>query len=294
MDLVRLYLNGKGDELMHGDELRCFNIFWSCVIAVVMTLASSGNLQAQQPTPSQSDTPISTPINSVRNLDGFPATRAEVLSLIGGATQTIRIVTDFLSDGEIASALYIAKYRKVNVQVLLGAPRATSVLSRLNFLKEQSISVWLRPRTLAPSYPTVIVVDQAIYTLNADLDYQARHRKFTLTRLPDNLVKNFEDDFQKAANTGISPTPKPLPLVGRPGGSGRQRVHNAPYNQPNNPSQSSALRPNSDQGPSQNTGGEWQDGTPAYRYGRTKDKPANGIPTKLPRNTILQDRSQHH
>jgi hypothetical protein len=222
-----------------------------------------------------------------RSFDGFAATRTEVLGLIGGASQTIRIVTDFLSDGEIASALYIAQYRKVSTQVLLGPGRATNVLSRLNFLKSQNIQVWLRPRNFMANYPTLILVDSTLYGLNAELDYQAKHRKFTLTRLPASSVKPFEDGFQIAANTGISPNPKPTPLVGRPGAQSRRRG-NAAY-QPSrlNSPMSSPLE--STDG---NVGGDARNPNAPYRYGRNKDKPASGVPTKLPKSTILQDRSK--
>lgn len=225
-------------------------------------------------------------VSTERNLDGFAAARTEILTLIGGATQSIRIATDFLSDGEIASALYIAQYRKVNVQVLLGPAKATSVLSRLSFLKAQNIPVWLRPRGFMASHPTVIQVDQNLYSLNADLDYMARHRKFILSPLPATQNKAFEDGFETASTSGISPDPKPLPLVGKPGSGPRRRTP-----------PTKAAHANSENGtgtesmPDQASASD-ANGNAPYRYNRKKEKPTNGIPTKLPKTTILQERSR--
>lgn len=223
---------------------------------------------------------------SGKALDGFPAARNEVLTLIGGATQRIRVVTDFLSDGEIVSALYIAQYRKVNVQVLLGQGRATHTLSRLNYLKSQNIPVWIRPRGFMSQNPTILLVDQKLYALNGELDYMAKHRKFTLTQLPDTQIGGFESGFDQAASTGLSPTPRAVPLVGRAGAiprdkAARRRGQSA-----------------DDAAPLVNKGHE-DANTPSgsvnaqgvYRYNRVKVKPQAGVPTKLPKTTILQERA---
>lgn len=224
---------------------------------------------------------------SSKELDGFPAVRSEVLNLIGGATTRVRVVTDFLSDGEIVTGLYIAQYRKVNVQVLLGQARATNVLSRLNYLKAQNVPVWLRPRGFMSQYPTILLVDDKLYTLNADLDSMAKHRRFAITAVPDTEVAKFADQFESATSTGVSPTPRNTPLVGRPGAHSRGR---GTYNPDNDKATShqnarSSASEESEQDRATKAG--------AYRYKRVKEKPTTGIPTKLPKTTIWQDRERN-
>lgn len=218
-----------------------------------------------------------------KSLDGFASTRTEILTMIGGATQNIRVATDFLSDGEIVSALYVAQYRKVNVQVLLGPARATHVLSRLSYLKAQNIPVWLRPRGFMSQYSTLIQADQKLYSLDAELDYMARHRKFTLSALPDTHLKGFVEEFEKAQTTGISPTARAMPLVGRPG-----QGHSAYRGGAFQGSQQGG-------GLNQGNGGPMESGADpngSYRYSRNKERPSKGVATKLPRNTILQNRTE--
>lgn len=222
-----------------------------------------------------------------KEFDGFPAVRAEVLNLVGGATTRVRVVTDFLSDGELVTGLYIAQYRKVNVQVLLGQARATNVLSRLNYLKAQNVPVWLRPRGFMPQHPTVLLIDDKLYTLNADLDSMAKHRRFILNLQPASEVAKFAELFDTATSTGVSPTPRSTPLVGRAGSHPRnQRV----YNPDSNSSSTGNLSQHGGSDASDNQAGGKAE---AYRYNRVKEKPTHGIPTKLPKTTIWQDREKN-
>lgn len=264
------------------------HFFASVAMTSSVAFAESPQIREDSPAASPTSSSISPAKSSEKNFDGFAAARSEILTLIGGATQNIRIVTDFLSDGEIVSALYIAQYRKVNVQVLLGPGRATSALSRLNFLKAQNIPVWLRPRSFMSSHPTVLLVDQNLYALNAELDYMARHRKFTLATLPAHQIPDFEQNFQTAASTGFSPTPKPTPLVGRSGsGGGRKGARQNQAVQETDPYDTSTNTEHDGFQMNKNRDSH-------YRYSRQKDRPSTGVPTKLPKNTILQDREQQH
>ena len=222
-----------------------------------------------------------------KEFDGFPSVRAEVLNLVGGATTRIRVVTDFLSDGEIVTGLYIAQYRKVNVQVLLGQARATNVLSRLNYLKAQNVPVWLRPRGFMPQNPTILLIDDKLYTLNAELDSMAKHRRFVMNLQPDTEVAKFVDMFDTATSTGVSPTAPSTPLVGRAGAHSKsQRIYNPESNGVSN----SRLPQRSGTEAAENDAAVKAG---AYRYNRVKEKPTNGIPTKLPKTTIWQDREKN-
>lgn len=263
---------------------RTWNWTWNWI--GTRSIAITGNLLLSIAAVSFHSNPLFAQTAGAKEFDGFPAVRNEVLSLIGGATSRVRVVTDFLSDGEIVTGLYIAQYRKVNVQVLLGQARATNVLSRLNYLKAQNVPVWLRPRGFMPHYPTVLLVDDKLYTINADLDSMARHRRFSMTILADTEVGKFTDAFDTATSTGVSPTPRTTPLVGRPGA----RSKTTHVYRPDGDSASSNRG-------SQNAGAEESPAdtaakTGAYRYNRNREKPTNGIPTKLPKTTILQERER--
>src|SRR5690348_2584680 len=71
---------------------------------------------------------------TTKRYETFSDLRADVLDLISAATQRLWLTTDYLTDGEIVSALYIAQYRKLDVKVLLGRAKANVYMSRLNYL----------------------------------------------------------------------------------------------------------------------------------------------------------------
>jgi hypothetical protein len=268
---------------------RCGFFFYLVFITAVATSTAvsadepseTKDLPSEAPASPQPKAPSALPSYPEKNFDGFPSTRTEILSLISGASSKVLVVTNYLSDGEIASALFVAQYRKVNTQVLLGPAKATSTLSRLNFLKAENIPVWLRPKNFFPKYSTLILVDDTLYGLNADLDYQARHRKFTLTKIPDQEVPAFERDFGLAAGSSISPTPRPSPLVGRPSVTKSKSTYPSPS--------ANAPKVSSKESPAEVAPAP-QNGNASYRYNQKRSAPQNGIPTKLPRQTILQER----
>ena len=223
--------------------------------------------------------------SAAKNFDGFAATRSEIQTLIGSATSRIHIATDFLSDGEIVTALYIAQYRKVNVQVLLGQGRATSPLSRLNYLKAQNIPVWLRPGRFYSQHPTIMLIDDQLYSLNAELDYMARHRKFTLTMLGTDQIAKFDEAFTNATNTGVSPNPRSTPLVGKGHHEGRVFTK-----QESAPTGNVTTSPTPTPSFPKSAGSTSSDGS--YRYRSVKENPGHGVPTKLPKTPVWQERAK--
>src|SRR5688572_28404829 len=82
---------------------------------------------------------------SVISFTTFAELRAYMLDAISGASKRIWLTTDYLTDGEIVSALYVARYRKLDVQVLFGRAKANFYMSRLAYLKNQNIPVFLQP-----------------------------------------------------------------------------------------------------------------------------------------------------
>lgn len=226
-----------------------------------------------------------------QSFDGYPATRVELLNLVSRTKKSLRIVTDFFSDGEMASSLFIAQYRKVDVKVMLGQGRANQIFSRLGFLKEQGIPVWMRPKGFYSESTTLIAADGVLYTLNADLDSSARHRKFTLTSIEGKAAQVFKDAFDVASIGGIVPQARRLPQVGRSRPDARVYRPEGPVirDPSKNPTSNRSVR-----GSLGTVGADESDlssGESTFRYSNRGEKPSTGVPTKLPRSTILQERA---
>jgi len=150
-----------------------------------------------------------------RTLDSFSELRREVLTLISGATSRIWLATGYLTDGEIVSALYVAQYRKINVTVLLGRSRANHYMSRLAYLKNQNIPVFLQPPTYKSNFQTSILVDDRLLEATGDLDFLAKYKKVDLQIASPADTQAFQAIFSQAASSKVEAKATALPLVGR-------------------------------------------------------------------------------
>ena len=218
----------------------------------------------------------------------FSDARAEVLETIGRATQRVWLVTDYLTDGEICAALYMAQYRKIDVQVLLGRRLANQYMSRLKYLKDQNIPTFLKPDSFSENSKTVLLVDQNLVTLDITLDFLSKDRGINMSKISDPArIQNFKTDFAQAAQLRVEAALRPLPLVGKQGGKGR-------IYQPS-PSMSNIPRGVTPRGPAaaiqQQMEPELPDSGSVYNYDRFKSAQAvapSGVAKKLPRETIQQ------
>lgn len=163
--------------------------------------------------------PQLTPLPAVIQMREFPELRNEVLKLIAKAKQRVWLATDYLSDGEIVTALYLARYRNLDVQVLLGKKRATEYLSRLHDLKKNETPVFLQPEGLFDANTSALVIDQDCFRINAPLDYRLDTSAFQMKRVRPSDGEGFIAAFQEAIGK-VPAYAKPMPLVGRARTSG--------------------------------------------------------------------------
>ena len=97
-------------------RLRAIVTYLMTIMLLVQTRAASSSQAPQSPQTS--------PSFVSRDFSEFTELRNQILNLMGLAQNRIVIVTDFLSDGEISTALFLAKYRKIQVRVFLGQKKA--------------------------------------------------------------------------------------------------------------------------------------------------------------------------
>lgn len=241
-----------------------------CFLALCLFTAVYLSLQAEKAfsvtKAPQSNIPA--PGSSLINFATFSDFRNHVLNLIGKAERQIILSTDFLSDGEISSALYLAKYRKVDVRVLLGRRKVNSYLSRLRYLKAQNIPVYLIPPNFAFRDATTMLVDNNLYRASVDLNSLNPKRSAKLQELHPKWIANFVTAVRETMKTGYTANPTPLPMVGRKPGP-------RPYN------------PHKRQ-PSPYVGE--QDGSYNYDRSYIPRQAPDGVPTTLPKTPLFEKR----
>jgi hypothetical protein len=223
--------------------------------------AQTAEAPATQPQAEQVAADYNKKFNSYRDL------RAEVLNLMGRAKQKIWLSSNFFTDGEIVTALFLAKYRKIDIRVLVDEKKATHYMSRVYDLKKNNMTVALQPQAFAFKSGSHILIDEEIFHANADLNYMQSRNQFALTRLSSAQWTQFVDAFNKAEANSPKIIVKPLPQVGREYRKQAKAIENF-------------SSPSSSRTPSD-----------VYHYGRKglgKRKIPEGVVTKLPKATIYQ------
>jgi hypothetical protein len=216
--------------------------------------------------------PVPVPGFSLKTTANFDELRHNVLELIGSSKRRIWLITDYLTDGDVVSALFLAKYRKVDVKVFLGRTKQNQYLSRLSYLKQQNIPVFTRPEHGFVA-PTLVFVDQKLYTITRDLNSLARIGQAQIAQASPADVKNFVSWFRDALEY-------PEPAVVRPEIQvGRSRHRPAESRRP-----ASAA---DDAPPVSRYNGE-ADGSYNYDRSSLSRRAPEGVPTQLPKVPVWQ------
>ena len=206
----------------------------------------------------------------------FSELKNSVVSKISAASERVWLSTDFLTDGDVVGALHLAKYRRVDVQVLLGRSKANAYMSRLGFLKNQEISTWIKPKNFMPSVQSAILSDNQLFLVDGDLDFMTNRHNFVLRIATPAQAQEFGSAFQSAVAEGLDVKPAPVPAVGRKGSSsgrgGRAYVPPTATDAPSTPKT-----------PAKNTNTATNSPDQTYNYGRDRHSRPQGIPQKLPK-----------
>lgn len=160
----------------------------------------------------QPELPVPGP--NLKQTANFDDLRHNVLNLLSSGKKRIWLLTDYLTDGDVVSALFLAKYRKLDVKVFLGQSHLNSYMSRLNYLKAQNVPVFERPEH-GYIAPTILLIDQRLFTINRDLNALARSGTAQISQASPAEVTTFVAWFKDVVDNPISVEPKPLPAVGR-------------------------------------------------------------------------------
>ncbi|MCX6129392.1 MAG: hypothetical protein NTX25_10070 [Proteobacteria bacterium] len=211
--------------------------------------------------------PMPVPGFALKNTANFDDLRHNVLDLISSSKKRVWLITDYLTDGDVVSALFLAKYRKLDVKVFLGRAKQNNYLSRLNYLKSQNIPVFTRPEHGFIA-PTLIFTDQRLYTINRDLNGLSRGGSAQLAQASPSDVKNFVTWFRDTLDY-------PEPAQARP---------EVPVSQARGTVTSQGARR---QNQESSYGGE-EDGSYNYNRSNLSRRAPEGVPTQLPRVPVWQ------
>lgn len=141
--------------------------------------------------------PLSSTALADRKFNDFDGLRDALLTEIAAAKRRVWLISEFVSDHDIALSLYIAKFRKLDVQVILGRERLTGFLSQHRYLASHQVPI----KVMAGVYrPTLLVCDRKVLRINSDLDLLSEQRSFTMSRVQAKHFKQFDSLIEKASD----------------------------------------------------------------------------------------------
>ncbi len=146
---------------------------WSFSFATELPAAA-----AQQSSLGFSETSLSAQIVLPTEPTTFPVYalfRDSFLDAVRRAKERVILVTWNVTDGDVATALYSAKLRGLQVKVMLDKLKSSTYSSRHNYLRENGVDVvlqTLRSRTF--SWKSVVVIDGDVWEASAAFDDRVR------------------------------------------------------------------------------------------------------------------------
>lgn len=213
---------------------------------------------------------------------GFADLRHNLLDKIGGAKQKVWVASEQLTDGEIVAALSVAKYRQLDVVVLLGKEKMRSYASKFAFLRQNQVSVYEKPSSLALGESSVIVIDNEVLVVNSALDFLTDRKVLYMQSAAEPIKSQTLSAFRRI-RTGYSDN---MPVSESTSPTANGQVAGA-KNSGAAPSQFSDRPTESAPGP-----GVKSDDSSPFTYSRNERKAPPGVPKKLPNKTVLQLREE--
>jgi len=218
-----------------------------------------------------------------RFVGDYAEVRSEILNMISGAGRRVWISSEMLSDSDIAAALLVAQFRRLDVQVMIGPKGNSEPLSRVPNLVQQGINAFVRPRNLAMRFQTAIITDERMVWVDASLDPYVMRGMVAVEPAGDQERMAHEQAFGVPADNKVRASSKVSNKR-----VGRQRNVAVIDAAPAQPATSTKYVPsNVGEIKTETIGG-------VYNYNRTRHdrKPPDGISAKLPGMTIRQRRDR--
>ena len=109
-----------------------------------------------------------------KGFSDFKELKIYLIELISQAKERIYISTDLFGDPDLASSLFVAKFKKIEVIVLLDARQSSNYRSKVSFFLDNGIPVYSRVKNFHTKYRSLLIIDQRMYTYKYSLIQENR------------------------------------------------------------------------------------------------------------------------
>lgn len=139
------------------------------------------------------------------NFSKFSSLSDAVIDKISAAKQRVWLASEFMSDFDIALALYLAKFRKLDVRVMLSDARVNGFLSQYDYLLDNGVSI----RTAADTgVGTHLLCDNKLISIDSDLNFLSDRKSFAWQEVKQKatnhrMIAMFKHAFDSALDRGL-------------------------------------------------------------------------------------------
>ncbi len=163
-----------------------------------------------------------------KSFSDFKELKIHLIELISSATKRIYISTDLFADPDLASSLFVAKFKKIDVMVLLDPRQSSNYRSKVSFFLDNGIPVYSRAKSFHTKYKTLFIIDQGMYTYKYSLSSDTQDNYILYEFLNFNLTSIVEEFivFKDSSSNPQSLRRPRLPSVKVSSGNSAAKTYN--------------------------------------------------------------------
>ncbi len=144
--------------------------------------------------------------------ENYDAMRQFLIKELNSAKKRIWVATDYFTDNEIATALFVAKYRNIDVNILIGGTKANAHMSRVRFFKNNNVPVFQIPNNFVQETPTSVFIDDQLLNIDIPLNFMEVAGRVNIFYGTNPKKSQYDAAFAQALKKNIDPYYKPSNL----------------------------------------------------------------------------------
>ena len=139
-------------------------------------------------------------LTKVSKIESYISYQQKVIDLISSAQKKVWLAARNLNDSEVTTALYLAKYRKVNTKVFLSQKALKRYDSQAAWLKSLAIDLSYIPEQHFNKWTLILLKDKDLFFSDYVLNGEEPLRLINFYSSKKSDLKNYYQDFFKSTN----------------------------------------------------------------------------------------------
>ncbi len=136
----------------------------------------------------------------VQTFEIYSRASSVVVKAITKAKKTVWVTTDFLSDGALVNALYLANLRRLDVKLLIKRSSVGQPLELSDYLAKRKVPVFYKENEGASKEVSAALVDDELILLNSSFHFRTKNTRFKIKYIDKKLHDRFREAFIRSSS----------------------------------------------------------------------------------------------